>query len=198
MIISISEFGHLQSAMALMAWAHKGQVRKKDGGPYELHPRRVHAMGAALGYPLHVQIGLLWHDVMEDGPEEVRTTNGLRDVACERFRIPDPLARDAINLVSVLTNVPGQSKEAYIDSLAMHGSQWPILMKVLDRIDNLREGQASMSPKWLKKYLKSTDRILGVAMRHSAEIGGRPEVQWLLERYEGAEALFREDQTISD
>jgi (p)ppGpp synthase/HD superfamily hydrolase len=191
MIVTYKEFCYLEYAKALAAWVHKGQVRKKNHAPYITHPVRVSAMGAALGYPLYVLIALLWHDVIEDGPKEVQTPSGLLQKAIE-FDIPEDLASAAIKIVVDLTRHQGESKDEYIERIHREGDQYSVLGKVLDRIDNLREGRASMPTSWLKKYLIGTEAILQMACHRG--FSGRPEVQWLSDQsVEASEFITGDD-----
>ena len=149
-------------------------------------------MGAALGYPLHVLIALLWHDVMEDGPKEVRSQTGLLQKATG-YGINRNLATQAIEIVADLTH--GQeSKEDYLQRIEDRGSDFSVLGKVLDRIDNLREGRASMSSSWLDKYLIGAKSIADMAERRG--FSDRPEVQWLKNQIKTAKASIAPTASI--
>jgi len=134
-------------ALDFAAKAHKGQVRKKSGDPYIMHPMRV-AQLLCLGdqaeeitHPAMVVAALL-HDVVED-------TAVTQEQIDERF---DPAAAD---LVETMTRVASENKQEYVKRVVHHSREAAVL-KMADRLDNLREAIGSYSPSKLRAYLDGT------------------------------------------
>lgn len=160
-MIGIKEIEELEKAKDLMSWAHQGQTRAKSGILYEIHPRRVAAMAAEHGFPHYAIIAMLWHDCAEDGPDIIKyNVNDLKCVAIEEYHISTETVNEACKIVDSLTRYQHESKSEYISRLTREGSDLAVLGKVLDRIDNLKDGETSMGDDWLARYSKSTKKII--------------------------------------
>lgn len=121
-------------AAEFAARAHKGQKRKYTGRPYIEHPGRVAAMVSILPDVDSYIVAAAWlHDVLED----------CKDVDLEFATYPPEVA----NLVIQLTNrkvqgpnQPGRSGQKALDRQRLAGaSRWAKIIKLCDRIDNVRD-----------------------------------------------------------
>lgn len=90
-------------------------------------------------------IALAWlHDVLEDCEDvEAHTLSSAG--------IPSPVIADVI----ALTRRPGVPKEKYLSDLCS-ARRHVRLIKVLDRIANLREGASTMPTDWIIRYVYQT------------------------------------------
>lgn len=161
--MNFKEFCSVQSAKRLMSWAHSGQMRKKSNTLYEVHPIRVAQMGHELGFPIFAIVGLYWHDVGEDGPESIRYDMSGLQLKADEFGVSKSISKKAIKIVDILTKYPHESKDDYIKKVFDSGNQYAMIGKILDRIDNLREGYTTQSANWISKYLISTELIISCA-----------------------------------
>lgn len=137
--------------------AHLFQVRKELNEPYIVHPVRVAHMAAMIGMDAPFIAACNLHDVLED-------TNRPRVTLANLF------PSRTMELVDAMTKWWGDSatvepvklqqfKDQYTEGLLR--VQDGALLKVLDRIDNLRDfnRMAAMSPsnhKWAKRYAIKT------------------------------------------
>lgn len=120
-------------AAAFATDAHKHQKRKYTGRPYIEHPGRVAARVATLPDVTEREVAAAWlHDVFEDCPEFIAVVKG---------NMPE----DVVSLVQELTNTkhhPGvdrkSRKNADRERLRTVG-RWAKLIKLIDRIDNVRD-----------------------------------------------------------
>jgi (p)ppGpp synthase/HD superfamily hydrolase len=150
--------------------AHEGQMRKFEGTPYFVHPSRVAAMMAARAdaTPELVAAAFL-HDSLEDTaltPAEIEAACGM----------------DVLVLVMGLTNstkalkgvVPRKDRKKM--ETARLGQQCPAvkILKMLDRLDNLRGMLANPDPKFREMYgiesLALVDMIGGVDRSLATEV----------------------------
>ncbi|TVR11404.1 MAG: HD domain-containing protein [Planctomycetota bacterium] len=143
----------ISRARAFAKHAHENQVRK--GGaktPYIDHPRRV-ACAVFDGGLSHEAVAAAWlHDVLEDTPYEIN-------------EFPERV----VALVELLTHRKDQeTKHQYLDRLEASGDVEAIAIKVADRCDNLKEGMRTLDNRWLKKYLRTSKRILAMGTAVSA------------------------------
>ncbi len=138
----------LQQAYLFVAAAHQGQTRD-EGTPYIEHPVRVvQILWHELGYQddTDLVIAALAHDVLEDSPEV--TPELLGSIFGERV----------LGIVSDLTKpaVPREQREerdrAYMDRLPGLSLD-SRLVKLADRIDNLRSVIHANNPAKAQRYL---------------------------------------------
>jgi hypothetical protein len=128
-----------------------GQTRKGTGLPYILHPVRVAALVEAAGGD-SVQIAAAWcHDVLEDCP-------AFREEAARL--LPEPV----LALVRELTKAevsPGKQVkgEAFLAELRAM-SPAAKLVKLCDRLDNLRDAPNVGDPIWVRRYCGETSQAL--------------------------------------
>jgi (p)ppGpp synthase/HD superfamily hydrolase len=134
--------------------AHQGAVRKYNGAPYITHPARVAAAVANLEGATSEMVAAAWlHDVVED------TTITL-DVVQKEF------GEVVAHLVKWLTNdpkVPGENRAARKKKNAVRLSGAPKdaqKIKMLDRMDNLREMDLVQDRGFAKVYLEESWDLL--------------------------------------
>lgn len=113
--------------------AHEGQRRKYNGDPYIYHPARVAGRVGLLKYATEEMVAAAYlHDVLED--------TDVRPAVIEQT-----FGSEVLKLVLGLTN-PSKGSKAPRPERKMMDRQWLSaqstqvkLIKLLDRIDNLRE-----------------------------------------------------------
>lgn len=140
---------NLESAIALAAMAHNGQV-DKGGAPYILHPLRVMAALASRG--LEVQMAGVLHDVPEDCPFMPITT---------LWQMGYP--SDVCNALDALTKRRDEDYETYISRCG--ANMIARMVKVEDLKDNLNLsrirniGEEDLARE--RKYRKALDFLTG-------------------------------------
>lgn len=122
--------------------AHDGQTRKNSKEPFMVHPRGVAEMVAPHVSPAAVAAAFL-HDVVED--------TEYTDLSMFPSRTRQ--------LVKLLTAIPCEDKIDSINRVARAADEEGILIKVADRVYNLRDGATSFSARWLKKYLVHSEAL---------------------------------------
>lgn len=139
-----SDMQRIREAYLFAREAHANQ-RRKTGEPYIVHPIAVaRIVGVELGLDANVVIAAFLHDVVED------TDYTLEDVRC-RF------GDDVASLVRVVTK-PKKDKYELTKQLdnfkqmlnAMQGDIRGILIKLADRLHNMRTLQSMRSDKQMK------------------------------------------------
>jgi guanosine-3',5'-bis(diphosphate) 3'-pyrophosphohydrolase len=144
--LSDEELARVRRAYELAEAAHRGQMRD-EGTPYILHPLRVAiSLVDELGIHSPVLIcAALLHDVIED-------SNVTREQIAEAF------GEEVARIVWLLTKFEGVSLPAYLAAICAAAETGALLVKLCDRLDNLRF--LSRSPKTEKKqrYIKATER----------------------------------------
>lgn len=158
-------------AHALAKEWHQKDKRKVTGHPYIVHPQRVAAMLADSGASEAVVAAAYLHDVIEDA-------TGGNDVDKEQERdrrgaeIKKEFPAEVYNLVMAMSrDKKTQTKEQYLTGLKSKG-KGVALIKMADRLDNLRDGARTMGKDWIKKYLISTSQVLEVG--RAAGLGENP------------------------
>jgi len=141
---SDADMARIKAAYDFAAYAH-GRQRRKTGEPYIVHPIAVARIcGVELRLEANVIIAAFLHDVVED------TDYTLEDV---RSRFGD----DVASLVRVVTK-PGKDKYEMSKQLdnfkqmlnAMQGDIRGILIKLADRLHNMRTLQSMRTDKQMK------------------------------------------------
>jgi (p)ppGpp synthase/HD superfamily hydrolase len=175
----------LQIAKTIAEEAHAGQIRKGSGLPYIVHPERI-----ANRIPRSKKIGLLtvmksaaWlHDVLEDCP--ISPDALFHRMVSDGY--PAKYAKWVVEIVNDLTKRPGVVWDA------SRISQPAKYIKLLDRVDNLRDGVQHFGPKWLRRYLdesrelakklQGTDYLLETELRNLMD-----DLETLLKKREKAQ-----------
>jgi (p)ppGpp synthase/HD superfamily hydrolase len=145
----------LRSAFQYAAAKHSGQVRKTSNLPYLVHP-----IGVALSlkeFDQDVIIAGLLHDVLED-------TDATEEEILEKF---GPVV---LNLVSGMTK--NRETKDIFKSLeeAAQNDKRVYIIKLADRLDNLRDGILDMKTSTQLKYLNETPKIMEVSLQHGITV----------------------------
>lgn len=127
----------IMAAARLARAAHDGQFRKYNGRPYVEHPARVAARTALLpGATEEMVAAAFLHDVLED----TSVTPG---------QIASATNPQVVELVAWLTNpskgmkLPREARKAMDREHLSKAPREAKLIKLLDRVDNLREMQGA-------------------------------------------------------
>jgi (p)ppGpp synthase/HD superfamily hydrolase len=140
-----NDLAMIANAAMLANHAHAacGQVRKGTCLPYIIHPYRVSLLVTEVGGDA-TQIAAAWaHDVLEDCSE-------FREEA--RTALP-PAVYDLVCQLTKREIAPGKrvKGEAFMAELRAM-SPAAKLVKLCDRLDNLREAPTSNEPDWVRNY----------------------------------------------
>lgn len=183
----------LATASAVFAAeAHVGQVRKELNEPYINHPLRVGSMAARLGMSPEFIAAAHLHDVVEDTKIPMTTIERL-------------FPSFTVDLVKAMTkwwesglpaSVVIANKDAYYNNLLRTPDA--ALLKVLDRIDNIRDltKVASRVPSahgWAKKYYSKTlaefsPLLSALAIDETA--AGATALKWFHQAIQGLEVVL--------
>lgn len=134
----------LEKAYMVAELAHKGQIRD-DGTAYFEHLKRV--AESVLKYEKNIlaQVLALLHDTVED-------TNTDYEYLKKYFGyIADE--------VMVLTKKEGEDFQIYLKNILEFPSADPIIVKMLDRIDNIKDLKNCPDKNKVQKYIKETEDI---------------------------------------
>jgi (p)ppGpp synthase/HD superfamily hydrolase len=146
----------VEQALEFAFVAHEGQL-DKSGMPFVLHPISVAAHIERLGFPHHMIIAALLHDIIED------TTNTEDDLLNAGF-CPRTVA-----LVKILTRTHGEVYADYINRVA-HSPE-AIFIKLADLEHNSREDRSASIPATLiQRYNKARYKLQEALMTHDADV----------------------------
>jgi len=167
-----ADFAQIRAAYEFADKSHQGQ-RRKSGEPYIIHPLAVAQIVAEeLKLDSESIIAALLHDVIEDTP----ATHA--DVS----RLFSPTIADLVEGVSKLTRIQYATKEdEQMENLrkmliAMSKDIRVILIKVSDRLHNMRTMEYQSPPKQKQKSLETMEIYAPIAHRL-----GMQKVKWELE-----------------
>src|SRR5262245_49232718 len=169
--LTSDELSQVERAYDLARVAHAGQMRD-EGTPYILHPVRVATiLSDELGlYSSKLACAALLHDVIEDS-----------DVTREQLNLEfgDTVAR----IVWLLTKLPEVSLVAYLAAIEKAADIKAPIVKLCDRLDNLRFLMRSPKAEKKRRYIKTTQQYyLPLAARTD---------EYLHEQLQGALELAR-------
>lgn len=121
----------LEKAVRVAAMAHRKQTRKGSELPYIIHPFSVMTIAAAVTDDEDTLIACLFHDIIEDVPEEysvqqMRTEFGDRVVAIVRGVTKDDDAGDWYDI-----------SRAYLQNLRNNASDESVIVSAADKTHNL-------------------------------------------------------------
>ena len=119
---------------------HEGQTRKQ-GTPYYEHPLRVGNMLKDKGYDDNYVVAGYFHDLLED-------TNATEDEILELSN------KDVLEAVKLVSKKKGYVMEEYISGI--RNNDIALLVKLADRIDNIRDSLGQTSIEFRIKYEKET------------------------------------------
>jgi (p)ppGpp synthase/HD superfamily hydrolase len=160
--------------------AHKGQLRKDRRTPYITHPARVAAL-VGMFNGSHVAIIAAWlHDVYEDcTPAWILKT----DTLIEELQLPADERQNIATIVVALTkkNTIKEKSARLSNSLdrILDAPPEATLVKLCDRIDNLLDS-ADRNGGFTKRYLASTDEVIGKLEFRASYYGFEPALQLLI------------------
>ena len=150
---------------------HKDQKRK-DGSPYIIHPLAVAEVVLEMGLDLDAVLGALLHDCIED-------TDASFDDIAKKF------GRTTAELVEGVTKLTradfSSTEEAQMENLrkmfmAMSKDIRVVLIKIADRLHNMRTMQYQTPAKQVKKCRETMDIYAPLAHRL-----GMQKIKWELE-----------------
>lgn len=127
---------------------HEGQFRSgKDRVPYIYHPLLIscHALALGLNEDSLVAAALL-HDVCEDcgvAPQELPVDEEVREAVVLLTKDDSPIGKSK------------EGKEKYFEGIA--GNKIAIMIKILDRCQNVSGMALSFTPKRMAKYIRETE-----------------------------------------
>ena len=143
----------VQTAYALAAEAHAGQLRKGSGDPYLNHLIRVAsrvadaALSTPPGYPPDIPVAAaLLHDTLEDTLLDAPTLRGELAVVSG-----EDVAGLVLDAVESLTQSTAGNRAARIRDMAeriRHAPAWVQTVKAEDRIDNLADMRLAKPAFW--------------------------------------------------
>jgi (p)ppGpp synthase/HD superfamily hydrolase len=141
------ELGQVGKAYEVARVAHEGQMRD-EGTPYILHPIRVATVlsDELAIYSCELACAALLHDVIEDCDitrEQVEAEFG------------DTVAR----IVWLLTKLPEVSLPAYLAAIEQAADIKAPVVKLCDRLDNLRFLMRSPKAEKKRRYIKTTEQF---------------------------------------
>jgi len=142
-----------EEALQYATKAHAGQTRS-GGDPYISHPVRVanHIRQYKQSHNLDALISAAYlHDTIED-------TDTTQEVLHDLF------GGLVASLVQELTSDPAQIKKmgkaAYLSHKMAVMSSYGLVIKLADRLDNVKDITTAKTPEWRAKYAKETNQIL--------------------------------------
>lgn len=138
------DLNRVQRAYDLASVAHAGQMRD-EGTPYILHPIRVATiLSEELGsYSSELICAALLHDVIEDS-----------EVTREQLQLE--FGGRVARIVWLLTKLPDVSLAAYLSAIEAASDLKAPVVKLCDRLDNLRFLMRSPKVEKKRRYIKTT------------------------------------------
>ncbi len=161
----------IDKAVAYANVKHKFQKRK-DGSPYIIHPLAVAEIVAEMGLDTDAILGALLHDCIED-------TDASHDDIAKLF---NPTVAELVEGVTKLTRVDFTSQEEkQMENLrkmfmAMSKDIRVVLIKIADRLHNMRTMQYQSPAKQIQKCRETMDIYAPLAHRL-----GMQKMKWELE-----------------
>ena len=152
----------VNDAIAYAQEKHKTQKRK-DGSPYIIHPLAVAEIVAEMGLDCDAVLGALLHDCIED-------TDASYDDIARRF---GQVTAELVEGVTKLTRANfSSSEEQQMENLrkmfmAMSKDIRVVLIKIADRLHNMRTMQYQTPEKQIKKCRETMDIYAPLADRKS-------------------------------
>jgi 5'(3')-deoxyribonucleotidase len=142
-----------RDAARYAAQAHAGQTRS-GGKPYISHPVRV--ANLVRKYKDSKSLNKLMaaaflHDTIED-----------TDTTEEQLRkmFGDLVASLVAELTSDKAKIEKLGKAEYLTQKMIHMSSWGLVIKLADRLDNVRDIKTAKTPAWRHRYRTETENIL--------------------------------------
>jgi len=163
--VSTSQFDEgSEEALQYATKAHAGQTRS-GGDPYISHPVRVanHIKQFKKSHNLDALISAAYlHDTIED-------TDTTQEILHDLF------GGLVASLVMELTSDPEQIKKIgkaqYLAHKMAAMSSYALVIKLADRLDNVKDITTAKTPEWRHKYATETNHILDYIEKHRALSG---------------------------
>lgn len=145
--VSLQEIARVREAYETAEVAHEGQKRD-EGTPYIVHPLRVAvSLVDELGvYATDLVCAALLHDVIEDS-----------DIT--REQIAEVFGEPVATVVWLLTKVQEVSLEDYLAAIEDAADTGAPLVKLCDRLDNLRFLARSPKKDKIRRSIVTTERL---------------------------------------
>ena len=143
--LSEDELTVVRLAYEVAEGAHEGQMRD-EGTPYILHPVRV-AVSLVDELEIHsprLISSALLHDVIEDSP-------------LTRQQIAELFGEDVAEIVWLLTKFDDVSLPAYLNAIEAASDAGAAIVKLCDRLDNLRFLAHSPRAEKKRRYIHTTE-----------------------------------------
>jgi len=150
-------------AARFAAQAHQGQVRKYTGVPYISHPSRIAGRMASHDEATETRVmAAFLHDTIED------TWVTYDDIAvpfgeCVADMVGELTDPTSPGLGDAFKGVPRAQRKAAMRAAIAGASRGARILKLLDRIDNLREMPLTPPNKYIRMYLEES-RLLAEAI----------------------------------
>jgi (p)ppGpp synthase/HD superfamily hydrolase len=185
--LGAEELAMVGRAYQLAEAVHATQMRD-EGTPYILHPLRV---ARALVTELEITrpalvCAALLHDVIEDSPEYYAAGAVTRDDIAREF------GEEVAEVVWLLSKFEDVTLPAYLAAIEAAAATGAPIVKLCDRLDNLRSLVRSPKVDKIRRYIRTTEifflpmaarthpylygeleRLVAVARRHLFEITGK-------------------------
>ena len=155
---------------------HEG-VFRKSGEPYITHPLAVATIAAEIGMDTTTIVAALLHDTVEDTDYSLEDLT--RDFGPEVARLVDgvtKLSRIELQNIETQTDQAKQAENFRKMLLAMASDVRVILIKLADRLHNMRTIRSMRPEKQVKKARETMDIY--------APLAGRMGMQWMREELE--------------
>jgi GTP pyrophosphokinase len=141
------------SALKYAVKAHEGQFRS-DGTPYVKHPERVAAFVKNFKKSRNLD-ALISAAYLHDTIEDTDTTH--EDLEKMFGGLIASLVKE---LTSDAEKVKEMGKDEYLADKMAKMSSWALVIKLADRLDNVKDIRTAKTPEWRKKYRAETEKIL--------------------------------------
>jgi GTP diphosphokinase / guanosine-3',5'-bis(diphosphate) 3'-diphosphatase len=141
------------AALKYAVKSHAGQFRS-DGSPYVKHPERV-AEFVKKFKKSHNLDALISAAYLHDTIEDTDTTH--EDLEKMFGGLIASLVKE---LTSDSEKVKSMGKDEYLADKMSKMSSWGLVIKLADRLDNVRDITTAKTPEWRRKYRSETEKIL--------------------------------------
>lgn len=163
--LSENDLALVGNAFEVARVAHDGQMRD-EGTPYIVHPVRVAAMlvnELCIFTPRLICAALL-HDVIEDS-------------STSRAQIAQTFGEEIAEVVWLLTKLEEVSLAEYLSAIEARGETGAPIVKLCDRLDNLRFVTCSPRTEKIHRYIRTTEAYyLPMAARTNAYVHDQMEL----------------------
>ena len=122
----------LMRGIATASRAHDGHYRKGSGLPYISHPMSVMLIAASVTNDEDVLLAALFHDILEDVPENYSRAEMKDEFGPRVVEIVDGVTKDS--------SLPSwqERADAYLEQLS-HGSEESLIVAAADKFHNLSQ-----------------------------------------------------------